>query len=293
MCLKNFHKKNINGSLSIEAAIAVPIFMFFCISLMSFLLIMGIQMDIQAAMEETARSIGKKAYILERLDGNTESGSGNTGEIDQEALRLASVGINPSVIKVWMLATDSLGSKLDRSGIVGGSGGLYTYESSYDSHSRILDMVVHYDYSVPWLPKSISTLRMVQRMRCHVWAGESLTEDQGSDDSNTETVYVTPSGSVYHLSPDCGYLDLSIHTVSFSGISSARNKDGAKYYRCEECAKSGEFSTVYITDYGTCWHSSLSCSGLKRTILEKDISETGDMRPCSKCGSKAHSAGDH
>ena len=282
-------KRFLNGSLSIEAAVSVPVFMLFCIALISFLILMGLQMDIQTAMEETARSVGKKAYVLERIS----SGSGDTSEMDQETMSLVSAGINPTVIKIWMLSTDSLRSRLDRSRILGGSGGLYTYESSYDSSEGILDIVVHYDYSVPWLPKYFGTLRMVQRMRSHVWTGESLTKEQDSSGGDGHTVYVTESGSVYHLSADCGYLDLTVHAVSFSDLSYARNHSGAKYHRCEECAKNGNYSTVYITDYGTCWHSSLSCSGLKRTILEKDISETGDMRPCSKCGSKAHSAGDH
>ena len=285
----SLRKRNVNGSLSLEAAISVPVFMLFCIALISFLILMGLQMDIQTAMEETARSMGKKAYALERIS----SGSGDASEIDQETMNLVSVGINPTVIKIWMLSTDSLGSRLDRSRILGGSGGLYTYESSYDSSEGILDIVAHYDYSVPWLPKYFGTLRLVQRMRSHVWVGRSLTKEQDSGGGDGHTVYVTETGTVYHLSPDCGYLDLSVRAVSFSDLSSARNKTGAKYYRCEECAKSGDYSTVYITDYGTCWHSSLNCSGLKRTILEKDISDIGNMRPCSKCGAGVHSENSH
>lgn len=41
---------------------------------------------------------------------------------------------------------------------------------------------------------------------------------------------------------------------------------------------------VYVTDYGTCYHSDLACSGLKRTIYLILLEETGGKRACGKCG---------
>ena len=36
--------------------------------------------------------------------------------------------------------------------------------------------------------------------------------------------------------------------------------------------------------YGTCYHSDLACSGLKRTIYLILLEETGGKRACGKCG---------
>ena len=56
------------ASLSLEAAFSLPFFLLFMSAAASFLVILLLQVNIQAAMEETARNIGKKAYLLEQAD---------------------------------------------------------------------------------------------------------------------------------------------------------------------------------------------------------------------------------
>ena len=270
------------ASLTLEAAMSVPLFMIFCISLISFLVILNLQINIQVSMEEASRSMGKTAYALEHASSVKEKNSEST---DQQALTLMSLGINPTTVKMYLFSDSDLSSLISKSRIKGGTNGLYTYNSTFDEVDGILDIVTSYDYQVPWVPSGWGTLRLVQRMRSHVWIGESLEKNSNgaSEKDENQTVYVTPTGSVYHLSASCHYLDLSIHSVSYSELSRKRNSSGSKYDRCSECAASGQFDTVYITNYGTNWHSSLSCSGLKRTVIEHDISEVDGMRACSKC----------
>lgn len=288
------------GSLSLEAALSLPLFLLFCTAIISFLLILHVQTDIQASLGQTSRNIGKTAYLLDRIqsenageggtgslvgEGGTGSGaSAGTDEEDFGTLSLISAGINSATIKLCLLTDSSLRKSVNNSRIQGGISGLYTYGTSFRESSGTLDIVVSYDYKAAWLPGSFGTMRFVQRMRGRVWTGESLTK-KGTEggDSDIRTVYITPTGSVYHLSPSCNYLDLSIHSISGSRVSSERNANGARYHRCELCASSGNYHTVYITDYGTSWHSSLGCSGLKRTVTAVDISEIGDLKVCSKC----------
>ena len=265
-------QRKIKGGMTIEAAIVLPLFLFFVIAFSYFLIILSLQADIQFRMEEAARQIGTLAYFTEHTDQASET---------------SSVGINSLSIKALLLK-DGLGDKINRSRIKGGTEGLYVYHSSFDMKSGILDIVLNYTYDIPFLPDNIGDIRFVQRSRSHVWTGKELKDTNGGNgDSETEktTVYVTPYGTAYHLSTECHYLDLSVYVVSADDVAKKRNKDGAKYYMCTDCCKKGEtYETVYITDYGTNWHSDLHCTGLKRTIESIDISEVGNRHACPMCG---------
>ena len=259
----------VKASLTIEAAIVIPMFMFFVLAIVSFALIISLQLDIQIQMEDTARTLSKKAYYLEKKD------------MTQEGLNTLTLGA--SVI------SGELKSKLDNSRIVGGAGGVNTLLSTYDADTGEIDIVLNYKYSLPFLPDKIAKIALSQRSVSRAWIGRELDED-GADggtnsDSDSTKVYVTETGSVYHTSKECSYLDLSIRNVDGSEVDSLRNKSGGKYYCCPLCVKNQEASgTVYITDYGENWHTSLGCSGLKRTINEVDLSDVEGMKPCSKCG---------
>ena len=88
---------------------------------------------------------------------------------------------------------------------------------------------------------------------------------------------------VYHRDYHCTHLELSIHMVLQSEIESLRNEGGGKYHPCQHCIK-GAGGGVYITDTGDRYHSSLSCSGLKRTIYAVPLSEVAGKGACSRCG---------
>ena len=243
-------------------------------------------------MEDAARKMGKTAYLLDQTDGTLSAGTGSSSEgIDQSTQTILQAGINPATMQLMLLTDSSLSQLLESSRVSGGISGLHTYASSYDPGSGLLDLVVNYDYKVPWLPGSFGNLRLVQRARCHAWVGDSLQKGGDSDGTDSHKVYVTPTGTVYHTSPDCNYLDLSIQAVTGYAVSGMRNAAGARYYPCEECARGGLSGTVYITDYGTRYHTSLGCSGLKRTVQEVELDDVGDMRMCTKCAS--HEAHEH
>ena len=97
-------------------------------------------------------------------------------------------------------------------------------------------------------------------------------------------MYVTENGVVYHQDYHCSYLDLSIHMVPSSGLEELRNASGGKYYPCERCGQNVAGMGVYVTDYGSKYHTSMSCSGLKRKIYAVPVSETAGKGACSKCG---------
>lgn len=127
-------------------------------------------------------------------------------------------------------------------------------------------------------------LSMTAQCKQHYWNGRKISEEEGE-----EYVYITPEGEVYHLTDQCSYLDLSIYRTEIEEISVLRNLYGQKYYSCERCADKNENAEfVYVTYYGTAYHTSLDCSALKRTVQKVLKSEVSDRRICSKCGKNAH-----
>lgn len=57
----------------------------------------------------------------------------------------------------------------------------------------------------------------------------------------------------------------------------------ADVYR--EIKKGKNPSALFVTAYGDCYHSTLGCSGLKRTIKAVKLKDVGNLRPCSRCAS--------
>lgn len=114
-------------------------------------------------------------------------------------------------------------------------------------------------------------------IRKRAYVGEK--NDKGKDSTNRSDdiyVYITDNQSVYHLTRNCTYLTLRIHSSSLQH---------AKEIGYEACSFCGEESAhmVYVTEEGTCYHSRLSCSGLKRSIYRKKLSEVQGLGACSRC----------
>lgn len=95
-------------------------------------------------------------------------------------------------------------------------------------------------------------------------------------------MYVTEHGSVYHTSLSCSHICLRI-----SGGNVERILKEKKYHACDKCIDDEEAPPVlYVTRYGDKYHSSLSCSGLKRTVRTIPKEEAEGMKMCSRCAAK-------
>lgn len=128
-------------------------------------------------------------------------------------------------------------------------------------------------------PKSYTTVYSKARK----WTGYDVN-NAGNEKNSEEYVYITESGYAYHRSRECSHLKISVSLVSSDSIENCRNSSGAKYYPCEKCARNGNTGIVFITEDGNRYHSSVTCSGLKRKVKTVKISEVGGRRPCSECG---------
>ena len=117
------------------------------------------------------------------------------------------------------------------------------------------------------------------------WTGYVKTYEEGIGDN--ELVYVTETGIVYHRNYQCTYLEPSVRSVAKTQLGELRNSSGGIYHLCERCGwMPGNDGNCYVTDYGDRYHTSLSCSGLKRKVYTVPLSEVKGKGACSKCGGK-------
>ena len=171
-------------------------------------------------------------------------------------------------------------TRMERSIIAGGSSGMDCSASRMSVRTGIGTLNAEYQVKIPVPVFGIRPVKCRETMKIKAWSGY---EKEGLSDMGNDTVYVTENGLVYHKDYHCSYLDLSIRMTHMGTVSDLRNESGGRYYPCEHCMK-GNAGTIYITNFGDRYHSSLSCSGLKRTIYAIPVSEAAGKGACSKCG---------
>lgn len=240
------------ASITIEAALAVPIFFFAVVCMIYLLEIQAIQTTVRNGAQYACQKAVKEAYLIP--------------------------AVMPGSLETDMV--EAIGAeRLNRSIIIGGSAGLQCYESRMSPKTAVLDFVVCYKVKIPLPVFHIAPLSYRHEMKVKGWTGYEKT---GFVNKSEKTVYVTETGLVYHKNNHCTYLDLSIRMVDSSQIKDLRNESQGKYKPCVRCGGSG--NEVYITNTGDRYHSSLSCSGLKRSVYAIPLSEVLGKNACSRCG---------
>ena len=257
------------GSLTVETALVLPIFMFAMLSVVH--LTEGVRFSsmMSAALCETSTEYAKYAYAYEK--------GISAGGLSGRAIGVAAAG--SSVL-------NRLGnSYLQDAPLSGGRSGISFLRSSVLDRDETIDLVASYKLSMPYNFLGFMDIGVTDRARVRAFTGYDNTKKGAKDDEEAqELVYITETGSVYHRQRGCKHLKLNIMTTSIEDVGSKRANDGSKYYPCEYCGKKAASGNVFITNYGNRYHSSVSCPGLKRKIYTIPISEVGGRGPCSACG---------
>ena len=246
-------KKDTNGSITIEAALAVPVFFLAVVSLLYLMEIMALRTSVRCGLQYAGKIAAGEAYIV--------------------------TAVMPSQLEKDVI--HAIGAdRLERSIILGGCNGIRCDESRVSLRTGIGKLTASYQIRLPVLLFKVPPIEYREEIRIKVWSGY---EKEGFLTDDEETVYITETGLVYHRDYHCTHLELSIRMVSSAELESLRNNSGGRYYPCGQCVRLGK-NGVYITNTGDRYHSSLSCSGLKRTIYAVPVSEAVGRRACSRCG---------
>ncbi len=272
--MKN-RKAKARGSITVEASLVLPLFIFFFVNVLTLFNIVKVQSDMEAALHQTGSEMSLMAFDL-RL------GEGLLGDSDGSAID--SLAGAAGVLFAREKIRGYLGEGIEKSCVTDGYNGISFLQSRILLGNDIIDIVM--DYKVhPMIPFiGFKEFPVEARYYGHAWIGYDITEGFGSEENEEEMVYVTETGEVYHRDTDCVHLRIKPRSVDFSELKKLRNNDRKKYYPCEYCGGKVGAGNVFVTDYGEKYHSSLNCPGLKRKIYTIPISEVGGRRPCSRCG---------
>lgn len=285
-CVKN-HEKSLrqkkksryqSASLTVEASVAFPVFFFAVLYLIQMFSVLRAEVAIAEAGITSAREISVYSYATERLaEGEVAQADKLLSLFDQKIVRDA------SMTALFYARCDQ--RILEEGKVAQGLGGIWV--NTEEDGDRVRASIQYRVTPVNvWKPEKgrYYTMRIVYRP----WTGDKEAGGTGSPEQTQDTgiVYVTKYGTVYHVDRNCTYIKIDTREIHTDRLENERNESGAKYYPCEFCSPSACVE-VYITDYGTRYHSTSSCSAIRRQVMEVSLEKVKDThRSCSKCGKK-------
>jgi len=272
---KNAHRNNIEGiwlfasrfaegSMTIEAAVVLPLFLMFFLALGSAMEMMRLHENLQFALTDIGNRMSVYGSFLTMPD---ETGLGT---------EIGDIALTYTYVKKEI--EDYLGKEyLEASPLVNGVDGLCFGESEIWDGGEHFEILVTYQVAPFGEMAGVKGFRMSNRYYGHFWNGYEIPVD---------VVYVTENGTVYHTDAMCTHLFLSVRQVSLQEAYRSRNQKGEKYSLCEYCETSDAKNTVYITETGNRFHYKKECTGLKRTVYEVSKDEAQGYGACSRCTGK-------
>ncbi len=260
------------ASMTVEAALAVPFFLFFMINVLVVFDMLRLHGNIAGAVHQIGNQMAFCGYAYKNMEVPESSFSDD----------ISSVVISEGYARgrvISLLGTDYL----DHTCLSSGAAGLHFVKSSIMKESDVIDLIASYKVKPLIGIIGFPDFPMENRYYGRAWTGYDVENGQGGQEEDP-IVFIAETGVVYHMLRSCTYLCPSINMISAFEKDNIRNAQGEKYYACERCGKSGIQAVLYITMQGNRYHNSLKCSGLKRTIYTVHLSEAGGKGKCSKCG---------
>lgn len=273
----------VKGSMTVEAAVVLPLFLFFFLSLGTAIEMIRLQNNMDFALCDVGRRLSVYGYAL--------VGTGKSEVIGEDAelgeaewlSELKDLAFSYTYVKKELV--DYLGKEyLEASCIVDGVSGIHFFESEIFGEQDCFEIVATYRVAPFGELMGVRGFRMANRYYGHVWNGYEIPLEESKTEQ--DLVYVTEYGEVYHEDEMCSHLFLSVRQVGLQEAYESRNSNGAKYKLCESCEKLDINGMVYITEDGERIHYKRDCAGLKRTIYAITRKEAEGYASCSRCAKK-------
>ena len=225
---------------------------------MFLLQLISIRMHVNDALYNALRKFNTYSYTSQML----------TGEIYKSTF--------------FAIFVDEIGSDYAKKHyIAGGNTGWNFYGSDIVDDNSTVKISLKYTVKNPFNILGKRQITIHEKRITDIWLGEEKDGFELNNNDESEYVYITQYGEVYHIEKTCSYLVRNIKAASQAEITDLRNASGGKYYSCSLCKGASEI--VYYTDYGDKYHSSDSCYALQRTILKVKKEKIKGMECCKKC----------
>ncbi len=250
-----FRRSQVRGSLAIEAALVLPIFIFAMMSLIALLLQLRFGIHVQNILYEEGIYLGEI--------------TSDTKFDEQTAVEDLS---------------NRLGADLSHIPAQGGAAGV-CLTGTVSQSDEIIRLTAAYEGKLPYDMNHLFQKSFRQGVIVHSWVGYiNGLNSRGTGQQTEVYVYITENGEVYHRSRECTHIRLTIRQITGADVDALRNDEGEKYKSCSHCHGKKNSQVLYITPEGDRYHSDLNCSGLSRSVRQIPLSQVGGRRPCSRCG---------
>lgn len=249
---------NIRGSMTVEAALSGTLFFFVVISIISIIQILLVYDTVRQALVDTGRYVSVACYEEKEMNDRFLIYTSFYDHYSQYENQGIQTGLDLGFDQISLL-----GSQIEK------DTGNLVLKASYFLKPTLL--------YVPGIKVPVN-----QSLVMKPWTGYKRTSGETGSLQQNKTYYVAENAGVYHLSAQCSHLLLSISMTDKEAAQTGNNIHRQVYTPCEHCHSSYVHASVYITENGNRYHSSLQCQGLKRTVSQ--VTDTGQLSICSRCG---------
>lgn len=242
------------GSVTVEACLVVPLFLFFMLSVAGIYMILIAEAHIHQSLAEAADYTAQYCYLESRI--STENGIDN----------LICHGILSKRFRTC-LGKDFYVEKM----VVNGAGGILMTVETDKENPKIFLVELRYfvKIKIPVLGEFHAALS--NRIKQKAFLGYSREEQSDC------YVYITPNQEVYHTRRSCTHLELQVKKL---GIEKKGN-----YKPCSFCGRKADGGkSIYVARTGDVYHCNMDCIGLKRTVKRIRLVQAGGLGPCLRCG---------
>ena len=267
------------AGMTVEAALVLPLFLFFLLNIGSVIEMIRLHGNMQLALWEVGNQTAVYAYAVENGVHPEEMEESHTSNRWEE---FAGTALTSFFFR-WMLVETVGENYLENSPMVGGDEGIVLWESDIVKPNGEMDIVVTYGAAPPFAVPGVPYFRMVNRYYGHAWTGY---EPEEQEEQEVEMVFITDNAEVYHLYRDCTHLLLTIRKIPMEALKDARNLYGGRYSACEKCAEGRMPAGLFIAMEGDRYHYVRECPGLKRTIYVISVQDVKELPLCSRCGTR-------
>ena len=193
------------ASLSVEAAVVIPLVCAFYVTVLFLFHVLSIQVRVEEALHYAGRKVAVESTV-----------------VTDEVLQFASA----QAILAWELGEDK---RIERY-VEGGALGVTLLGSKFQEDR--VELVATYRVKFPLSFMGIEDIVLWNRGSFQKWVGDLPKEEAGE-----VVVYITPNGSVYHRLESCRALTIRVKQAFFWTMESIRGENGQKYYACSRCVE--------------------------------------------------------